>query len=158
MRSALHMSAFGAKRTCRVRREMSAFHPKRTAKGDIGHVLAYKSTEFAHPHFPVRPQRRKIVGSYESHCGSASHIRLQHSEKSTRKPSSTLRLSYADRAIKIAIGRGWKIAQHGLNDHHVRLRHKLNPQDVANDPAIMTPHYKRFLKYRVPVPISCLTN
>ena len=85
-------------------------------------------------------------------------MRLQHLEKSSSKPLSTLRFGYTDRAVEIAVGRRRKIAQHSLNNGHMRFRCERSPQHIANNLAFATANHKRFLKYGVPKPIGCLTN
>jgi hypothetical protein len=49
-------------------------------------------------------------------------MRLQHPEKSTGKPFSTLRLRYKDGAIVIAIGRRWKMRSMYSSSQSLHLR------------------------------------
>src|SRR5215471_6901512 len=136
--------------------------PKRTsaaiAKCDIGYAIIYERTELAHSYFSMYTERSNMVGSHERHRRSASHLRLQHPEQSASKPFPAFRFSDTDRSIEVAIGRWREVAQHSLNNHHMRFRCERSPQNIANNPAVVTTHYKRFLNYRVPIPIGCLAN
>ena len=121
-------------------------------------VFVYESSEFAHSHFPVRSSRSDIVRSYESHCGATGHVPFQLSEKSTSKPFSALCFSHADRSIEIAIRQRREVTQHGLDNHHVRFSRERCPQDIANDPLMVTSYNKRFFNYRLPESIGSLAN
>src|SRR6476661_9485791 len=119
---ALHMSPFDPKRTCHSRGRISAFGQSGSiSKGDMGDAVTHESTEFPHAHLPVRLQRWCIVGPHECHGGTATHMRLQYFEQRGGEPISPLRFDYANRAIKVAVGRSREIAQHSLDDRDMRF-------------------------------------
>ena len=82
-------------------------------------AITYEGAEFSHAHFPVRLQRRRVIGPDEGHGWTATHMRLQYFEQRGGEPISPLGFSHAHRAIKVAVGWSREIAQHGLDDHHM---------------------------------------